>query len=566
MKVILIISISVLFDFTASICQETLSIAEQAIVDYHNRLRQLHKDTPDLCYGMSDSTHTFFPQKWSEFLLPRGPKNAGHSNEDTNLGENIEWFPDIGLWPSEDYLRGIKHWYDEIFQYLSTKRNKKNRNKTIGHVTQMVWKDTKEVRCGRAAGSDKEGVFIVCHYWPRGNIGTLLSTEVRPFKNESYAEMPELSQEIFDELLEAAKNQVVRKHAEVEKVKAELKHPEELEHDDTDITVIVLASILPCLGLFGLVVCCQVKRGRKIRVGSYRPVSQNEDEKTMRLLLIAAVASFVHFTAAKCQKNLSTAERSILDFHNKLRQLHQNTPDLCYGESDSTHIFFPQEWSEFLFERGADNIHHSTSVTANNIGENIAWNPNLRSNQSVDYLRSIKRWYDNIFRYDFERGDKGIKNERIGHATQIIWKDTKEIRCGRTAASTGLEGVFIVCQYWPRGNNEKLLATDVNPFKDTNVMNDPKIKDISETVMNGILEKVLAEKKPDLTEDNEKHKKYGSKKLPAEIEKNESEITFIVLGATLPCIALLGIAFFCNVKRNQRSQYEHVSLLDDGQR
>ena len=278
MRLILISLLLALFDFTAAKCQENLTIAEQAIMDYHNRLRQLHKDTPDLCYGMSDSTHTYFAQRWSEYLLPRGPKNAGHSNEDTNLGENIAWNSDVGLFPSEDYLRGIKKWYDEIFHYLAN-RKRKNRKKNIGHVTQMVWKDTTELRCGRAAGTGEQGVFIVCHYFPKGNIGTLLSTEVRPFINKETAEKPEISTEIMEELLEAAKKKVVQKHGEtVGKTKG--KRPEELGHGDADITVIVLAATLPCLFLFALVICCQVKRRGKIRnsVASYRPLSQNEKD------------------------------------------------------------------------------------------------------------------------------------------------------------------------------------------------------------------------------------------------------------------------------------------------
>jgi hypothetical protein len=36
-----------------------------------------------------------------------------------------------------------------------------------GHYTQMVWKDTKQVGCGVAAGSVND--YLVCRYSPTGN-------------------------------------------------------------------------------------------------------------------------------------------------------------------------------------------------------------------------------------------------------------------------------------------------------------------------------------------------------------------------------------------------------------
>ena len=195
MKLILIITFITLIDFITSECQKILSSTQRAVLDFHNELRRLHVDTPDVCYGRSDSTHRFFPQEWAEFLLPRGPKNAGHSDGIKQVGENIAWNSEVTM-PVEDYLLGIKKWYDEIIQYQFQNGGKDNKKNNIGHVTQIAWHDTKEIRCGRAAkrkarkakenqnkkdGINK-GVFIVCQYWPRGNVGALLASEVKPLK------------------------------------------------------------------------------------------------------------------------------------------------------------------------------------------------------------------------------------------------------------------------------------------------------------------------------------------------------------------------------------------------
>lgn len=49
--------------------------------------------------------------------------------------------------------------------------------------------------------------------------------------------------------------------------------------------------------------------------------------------------------------------------------------------------------------------------------------------------------------YDF--GDPGF-SEATGHFTQLVWKDTTAVGCGRRLC--GERGWYLVCEYWPRGN------------------------------------------------------------------------------------------------------------------
>jgi hypothetical protein len=37
----------------------------------------------------------------------------------------------------------------------------------VGHYSQLIWRDTKEVGC--AVARNRENDFLVCRYWPGGN-------------------------------------------------------------------------------------------------------------------------------------------------------------------------------------------------------------------------------------------------------------------------------------------------------------------------------------------------------------------------------------------------------------
>ncbi|CAK7210042.1 hypothetical protein SCUCBS95973_000658 [Sporothrix curviconia] len=75
----------------------------------------------------------------------------------------------------------VDAWGDERSQYNF---NDPSFSEATGHFTQLVWKDSTTVGCGRklcggkAAGSKSTGWFLVCEYWPRGNIIGQFAQEV----------------------------------------------------------------------------------------------------------------------------------------------------------------------------------------------------------------------------------------------------------------------------------------------------------------------------------------------------------------------------------------------------
>ena len=123
------------------------------------------------------------PLVWSEKLEQQALKyakqiartnNYEHSN--TKDGENLAMFYEYEesnkvktyIYSDTPLYDASMAWYEEIKDYKYSKIKRFRIGPKIGHYTQMVWKDTKEV--GIASAISKNGkVYVVARYYPVGN-------------------------------------------------------------------------------------------------------------------------------------------------------------------------------------------------------------------------------------------------------------------------------------------------------------------------------------------------------------------------------------------------------------
>lgn len=134
----------------------------QALLTEHNRARD-EAGVPRLRWSVKLAGDA---QGWAETLAREGWMRHSSQSEANGAGENL-WMGSAGYYAPEAM----------IGSFVAEKRNfqlgafprvsRTGRWEDVGHYTQIVWRDTREVGCAVARnGSDD---FLVCRYWPAGN-------------------------------------------------------------------------------------------------------------------------------------------------------------------------------------------------------------------------------------------------------------------------------------------------------------------------------------------------------------------------------------------------------------
>jgi pathogenesis-related protein 1 len=132
-----------------------LTLAEAGtLLDLHNQYRA-EVGVPPLAWSPRLAA---WAQDWADHLASSGC--AFEHRSDNPYGENL------AAGPAESYgvAEGVKAWYSEKQDYPGGPL----RADTWGlHYTQMVWRSTTKVGCGKA--SCNGNLIVVCNYDPRGN-------------------------------------------------------------------------------------------------------------------------------------------------------------------------------------------------------------------------------------------------------------------------------------------------------------------------------------------------------------------------------------------------------------
>lgn len=149
------------------------------------------------------------------------------------------------------------------------------------------------------------------------------------------------------------------------------------------------------------------------------------------LALPIFMATFVCHPGAFAQNDAQT----LLDAHNADRSRHCVPPLTWSTEIAAT----AQVWANRCV---FDHDHNS------GLGENLAWGTRLTAREAV------RLWYEEIGEYNYASPGFGP----AGHFTQVIWRDSRQLGCGKAICQGE---VFWVCRYSPPGNVEGEFPANV---------------------------------------------------------------------------------------------------------
>jgi uncharacterized protein YkwD len=145
--------------YTAPAAREPQTFT-RAMLEQHNRARA-EQGLPPLAWNPALATAA---AAYAAELAEAGAFE--HSDDDDDQGENL-W---MGTRQAYAFDEMVAHWVSEKANF---RRGAPGMSATgdlsdVGHYTQIVWKDTREVGCGVA--SDDADDYLVCRYYPAGNV------------------------------------------------------------------------------------------------------------------------------------------------------------------------------------------------------------------------------------------------------------------------------------------------------------------------------------------------------------------------------------------------------------
>lgn len=200
------------------------------------------------------------------------------------------------------------------------------------------------------------------------------------------------------------------------------------------------------------------------------------ESKTITSTITSTVPSPSSTQVSSTYSSDADFRSSVLNSTNIYRKQH-NASDLTWNTSLATYAATYAErclWehsvralparhvSNFAFYLWTDSSQHGPS------GENLAEGfPNTTA--------AIEAWGNERSKYNFDRPTGFSKS--TGHFTQLVWKDTKSVGCGRKECDNGDKdgalGWLIVCEYWPAGNVDGEYKSEVQEQrKASNILGD----------------------------------------------------------------------------------------------
>lgn len=147
----------------ASAQRERINPFAERLLDAHNEARD-DVGVPRLQWSHRLARDA---RAWAEELARQGRMVHQPRADRNGQGENL-WMGYAGYYGAETMVGAFvaerQHYLNGNFPHVS----RTGQWRDVGHYTQVIWRDTREVGCAVARG--RENDFLVCRYWPAGNI------------------------------------------------------------------------------------------------------------------------------------------------------------------------------------------------------------------------------------------------------------------------------------------------------------------------------------------------------------------------------------------------------------
>lgn len=106
-------------------------------------------------------------KSWADRLAREDRLVHADAAQRAGAGENL-WMGARGYYSAGEMIGGFiderRNYQPGIFPHISRTGNWRD----VGHYSQIIWGDTREVGCAVSRGRSND--FLVCRYWPAGNI------------------------------------------------------------------------------------------------------------------------------------------------------------------------------------------------------------------------------------------------------------------------------------------------------------------------------------------------------------------------------------------------------------
>ena len=204
--------------------------------------------------------------------------------------------------------------------------------------------------------------------------------------------------------------------------------------------------------------CTHTRRGSITERYVYEMLRMEANAKTIPWFLVVLFCGALQATgkAGKVVKDVKSVRTMLLQTHNDLRKMH-GSPKLKWSKTLAKQS---QQWAEVCHYAHAQG-------TMKDPADNLAAFYNYDMNST--YPTALSNWYNEVDLYNFKDPSKSA-TKNVFHFTQMVWKDTKQLGCGRAVCKKNSpfleypngEWTYVVCNYFPPGN---IVASKGDKFK-----------------------------------------------------------------------------------------------------